>query len=84
MSPETLILVVAFVVFAVTAFEMLAAVLPLVIVMLFVPPGERAELAAVLAAADSSPRLRFWSAANVAVLARRRRQRARRQHAGGR
>lgn len=81
MTPEILILVMAFVVIAVTALEMLAAVLPLLIVVIFVPPCERAELAAVLAAADSSPKLRFWSAANAAVLARRR-QLAGRQEAG--
>jgi hypothetical protein len=66
------ILVVAFVVVAVVGVELLTAVLPLVIVLLFVPPGERAGLAEVLAAADSTPRLRLWSAANTAVLARRR------------
>jgi hypothetical protein len=76
MTPEILILVVAFVVIAVMGLEMLTAVLPLLVVVIFVPPAERAELAAVLAAADSGPRLRFWSAANVAVLARRRQREA--------
>lgn len=72
MTPEVLILVVATVVLAVVGIEMLTAVLPLLIVVIFVPPGERAGLAAVLAAADCSPRLRLWPAVNAAVLARRR------------
>jgi hypothetical protein len=76
MGPEMLILALAIVVFAIVGIEMLAAVVPLLIVMIFVPPDERAGLAAVLAAADCGPRLRLWPAVNAAVLARRRRRQA--------
>jgi hypothetical protein len=51
--------------------EVLAAVLPLVIVLTFVPPEQRDPLARLLAACDSSRRLRFWPALRVAVRARR-------------
>jgi hypothetical protein len=51
--------------------EVLAAVLPLVIVLTFVPPEQRDALARLLAACDSSRRLRFWPALRVAVRARR-------------
>lgn len=51
--------------------EVLAAVLPLIIVIALVPPEQRPELAKVLAAVDSSRRLRFWSALRVAVRVRR-------------
>ncbi|GAA0934753.1 hypothetical protein [Virgisporangium aurantiacum] len=76
MSPEIMVLVVAVVVIVVVALEMLTAVLPLIIVIAFVPPGERADLAELLAAADSSPKLRLWPALNAAVVARRRRRKA--------
>lgn len=52
--------------------EITSAVLPIVIVLLFVPPHERADLARLIAACDSSRRLRLWPALRVAVLARRR------------
>ncbi|MBL7261943.1 hypothetical protein [Paractinoplanes lichenicola] len=51
--------------------ELLAAVIPLLVVLTFVPPEERPALAAVLAATDSSRRLRLWPALRVAVEARR-------------
>ncbi|WP_127503086.1 hypothetical protein [Actinoplanes solisilvae] len=51
--------------------ELLAAVVPLVVVIAFVPPEERPALAVTLAAADSSRRLRLWPALRVAVTARR-------------
>jgi hypothetical protein len=57
-----------FIVFA----EVVAAVLPLVIVLTFVPHEERADLARLLATCDSSRRLRFWSALRTAVRARQR------------
>jgi hypothetical protein len=56
---------------AVAVSELLAAVLPLLVLVLLVPPEERAELAALVAATDSSRRLRLWPALRVAVLARR-------------
>jgi hypothetical protein len=51
--------------------EVLAAVLPLIIVLTFVPPEQRDPLARLLAACDSSRRLRLWPALRVAVRARR-------------
>lgn len=67
-----MLLVAVVVVLVVVVLEMLAAVLPLVIVVMFVPPGERAGLADLLAAVDSSPKLRLWPAVRAAVVARRR------------
>jgi len=68
--------VVAALVFVVVVSEILSALLPLLVVVTLVPPSERQGLAELLAAADSSRRLRFWSALRVAVAIRRR------QHAG--
>ena len=51
--------------------ELIAAVVPLIIVVTMVPPEEREALAELLAAADSSRRLRLWRALRVAALARR-------------
>ena len=76
-----MVLVVAVVVIVIVALEMLTAVLPLLIVILFVPPEERADLADVLAAADSSPRLRLWPALTAAVIARRRQRTGKERHA---
>ena len=67
-----MVLAAAAVVVVVVALEALAAVLPLLIVVVFVPPHERAALAQVLAAVDSSPRLRLLPALNAAVAVRRR------------
>ena len=58
--------------------EIAAAVLPIIIVVALVPPGERDGLAKVIAACDSSPKLRIWSALRLAVEVRRA-ERARRQ-----
>jgi len=52
--------------------ELVAAVLPILVVVALVPPEERGELADLLAAADSRRRLRLWRALRVAVHARRR------------
>ncbi len=52
--------------------EIMAAVLPLIIVLVLVPPEQRRELAELIAACDSSRRLRIWPALRVAVTARRR------------
>ena len=52
--------------------EIAAAVLPLILVVALVPPEQRQELASVLAACDSSRRLRMWPALRAAVEARRR------------
>ncbi|HEY0534777.1 MAG TPA: hypothetical protein VGD29_24595 [Actinoplanes sp.] len=52
--------------------ELVAAALPVVIVIVAVPPEEREGLARLLAACDSSRRLRLWPALRAAVQARRR------------
>lgn len=52
--------------------EIVNAVLPVLIVITMVPPDERDGLAKVLAACDSSARLRVWRALRLAVKARRR------------
>ena len=51
--------------------ELIAAVVPLIIVVALVPPHERETLAQLLAAVDSSRRLRLWRALRLAVAARR-------------
>ena len=53
--------------------EVIAAAVPLIIVLAFVPAAERTQLAELVAAADSSRRLRLWPALRLAVRARRRR-----------
>jgi hypothetical protein len=63
--------VVSAVVILIVLLELAAATLPLLIVVTLVPPHERAELAELLAACDSSRRLRVWSALRAAVVARR-------------
>lgn len=52
--------------------EMMAAAVPMLIVIVLVSPEERPALAACLAAADSR-RLRLWPALRAAATARRRR-----------
>ncbi|HET6534405.1 MAG TPA: hypothetical protein VFH03_27805 [Actinoplanes sp.] len=54
--------------------EIAAAVLPLIIVLTLVAPEQRQSLADVLAACDSSRKLRIWTALRVAVKARRARR----------
>jgi hypothetical protein len=51
--------------------EIAAAVLPVIIVVALVPPEEREGLAKVIAACDSSRKLRVWPALRLAVTARR-------------
>jgi putative exporter of polyketide antibiotics len=76
---ETLmVLAVVGLVLVVIAAEIIAAVLPILIVITLVPPEERPALAELLAAADSSRRLRLWTALRVAVKARRTERRTRR------
>ena len=55
----------------VVVVELAAAVLPLVIILTFVPPGERAALTELIAATDSSRRLRIGRALRLAVEMRR-------------
>ncbi len=75
-----LILAVVGLVILVVVVELAAAVLPVLIVVTLVPPEERSALAEVIAAVDSSPRLRLWSALRLAVAARRRTCRRRPPH----
>jgi hypothetical protein len=63
--------IVGVLVLVVALTEIAAATLPVLIVVLLVPPEERAGLAEVIAAADSSHRLRLWRALRMAVAARR-------------
>lgn len=63
--------VVALIVVLIVLSEILAAVIPLIIVLTCVPAEERDGLARVLAAIDSSRRLRAWSALKLAVTLRR-------------
>jgi hypothetical protein len=51
--------------------ELVAATLPVVIVIALVPPEEREGLAKLLAVCDSSRKLRLWPALRLAVRARR-------------
>lgn len=64
-------LVVAVVILFVVIVELVAAVLPMLIVITLVPPEERQGLAEVIAAIDSSRRLRLWRALRASVVARR-------------
>jgi len=63
--------IVAALLLVIVLSEIVAAVIPLVIVLTCVPVGERDALARVLAALDSSRRLRVWSALRLAVTLRR-------------
>jgi putative exporter of polyketide antibiotics len=71
MTDLTVVLIVAGTVVLFIVVELVAAVLPLLIVVTLVPPRERQDLAHLLAAADSSRKLRVWSALRLAVSARR-------------
>jgi hypothetical protein len=51
--------------------EIASAVLPIIIVVALVPPEDRDALAKVIAACDSSHKLRIWPALRAAVKARR-------------
>jgi hypothetical protein len=63
--------IIAFLVLLFVLSEIASAVLPLIIVLAFVPSQNREELATVLAALDSSRRLRLWPALRFAVTMRR-------------
>jgi len=71
MQVELILLASITVVVAIAALEAIAAVLPLLIVLTLVPPQERGAVAELLAAVDSSRRLRLWPALRAAVAARR-------------
>jgi hypothetical protein len=67
--------IVALLVLVLVLSEIVAAVLPLIIVLTCVPERERDTLARVLAALDSSRRLRVWPALRLAVALRRQERR---------
>jgi hypothetical protein len=71
MSSTVVVTVIVALMFVVIT-EVVAAILPLILVVALVPRDERRDLADLLAAADSSRRLRLWPALRVAVVARRR------------
>jgi hypothetical protein len=75
MNEFSVLVAVAVLVTLLVLSEIAAAVLPLIIVVTLVPPEERDDLARVLAACDSSRRLRLWPALRTAVEARRRARR---------
>lgn len=54
----------------IVVIELIAAALPIIIVIAMVPPEQREALAKLLAACDSSRRLRLWPALRLAVRAR--------------
>jgi hypothetical protein len=62
---------VALAIVVIVLMEVIAATLPMLLVILLVPPEDRAALAQLIAATDSSRRLRLWPALRVAVRARR-------------
>jgi hypothetical protein len=72
MNQLTVLAAVAALVMLFVLAEVVAAVLPLIIVLTLVPSDQRRELAELLAACDSSRRLRLWPALRTAVKARRR------------
>jgi len=70
MSELAVFAVVAVLVFLFILAELVAAALPMIIVLMFVPPEERPGLARLLAAVDRSRRPRLWPALRAAVRAR--------------
>lgn len=64
------VLALSVLVVLVLVVELLAATVPMLIVITMVPPEEREALARVLAAADSSRRLRLWPALRAAIAGR--------------
>jgi hypothetical protein len=71
MNELVVVIAVAAVVVLFVLVEIAAAVVPILIIIVAVPPDERHGLAELVAAADSSPKLRLWPALRVAVAARR-------------
>ncbi|MBM2623264.1 hypothetical protein JIG36_47985 [Actinoplanes sp. LDG1-06] len=67
--------IVALLVLLFVLTEIVSAVLPLIIVLAFVPERERESLARALAALDSSRRLRLWPELRLAVTLRRQQRR---------
>jgi hypothetical protein len=71
MDSVAVFVTVAIVVVLAVFVELVAAVLPMIIVLALVPPEERHGLAELIAATDSSRKLRVWPALRLAVAARR-------------
>lgn len=71
MNELAILVAVAVLVMLFVLAEIAAAVLPLIIVLTMVPPEQRQSLAELIAACDSSRRLRLWPALRTAVKARR-------------
>jgi hypothetical protein len=71
METQFLVVLIILVLPVIAILEVLAAALPLLIIVLYVPAEDRLALATLLAAADSSPRIRLWPALRLAVIARR-------------
>ncbi|WP_127504052.1 hypothetical protein [Actinoplanes solisilvae] len=67
--------IVALLVLLLVLSEIAAAVIPLIIVLTCVPERDRESLARVLAALDSSRRLRMWPALRLAATLRRQERR---------
>lgn len=80
MNEQVVIIAVAATVLLFAGTEILAAVLPILVVVILVPPHERAALADLIAATDRSRKLRLWSALRVSVGARRLGQTCHRHH----
>jgi uncharacterized membrane protein len=72
MHDFALVMLVAGIVVLFLIVEVVAAVLPILVVIVLVPPEERDGLAQLIAAADSSRKLRLWPALRAAVASRRR------------
>lgn len=75
MSTLVAVGIVGLVIVLVGLTELLAAALPLLLVITMVPHQERAQLAELIAAVDQSRRLRLWPALRAAIAARRCRNR---------
>ncbi len=71
MNDLTVVAAVAGLVMLFVLAEIATAVLPLILVVALVPPEQRRDLADVLAAYDSSRKLRLWPALRAAVKVRR-------------
>jgi putative exporter of polyketide antibiotics len=71
MSQLAVVLVVALLVMLFIVAEIVAATLPIIVIITLVPPEDRQCLAELLAATDSSRKLRLWPALRTAVAARR-------------
>jgi hypothetical protein len=84
MTSTLLAAIIACLVLLFVLCEIVSAVLPLIIVLLAVPDREREALARVLAALDSSRRLRLWTTLRFAVTMRRQERRQAREAAAAR